>query len=429
VFGDWHRDLVACDALNAGRSADCHALPLNTGRWATKVLQMGIRGKTTAVAAIALVAIVTLSCYARADAAPMFAAGVQVGTIQNSSIQEASGIAASRRNTNVLWAHNDSGDTARVFAMTAAGTNLGTYSLSGASAIDWEDIAIGPGPTAGSQYLYLGDIGDNNAVRASISVYRVAEPAVSATQSPVTTSLTGVERLRFTYPDGPRDAESLFADPLTRDIYILTKRENPHRLYRAAYPQATSGTTVLEFVEDYADPNWLTAADISPDGDEIITRAVGSTSGRLFLRPPGTTIAAALNSTPITIPLRSEPQGEAIGFDPSGWGYYTISEGASQPIYYFNRVAEPGDFNKDGVVDAADYVALRKNGFAQTTYNTWQTNFDGRSSSGGGSLFSSDGTLQPAVPEPAGVILLLIASATIASRRVRSGLSLRATSK
>ena len=52
------------------------------------------------------------------------------------------------------------------------------YALDGATAIDWEDIAIGPGPQAETPYLYVGDIGDNAERRPNIVVYRVAEPKV-----------------------------------------------------------------------------------------------------------------------------------------------------------------------------------------------------------------------------------------------------------
>ena len=124
------------------------------------------------IAGILLVAVLSLTVgSSRSLAALSFAPGISTGTVQNSSINEASGIAASRANANVLWTHNDSGDSARVFAMTSAGTNLGTYSISGASAADWEDIAIGPGPLAGQQYLYIADIGDNGAsAQASRSI-------------------------------------------------------------------------------------------------------------------------------------------------------------------------------------------------------------------------------------------------------------------
>jgi hypothetical protein len=351
-------------------------------------------------------------------AVPSFSSGVQTGNIQNAAVNEASGIAASRLNANVLWVHDDSGNPAQVFPMTAAGTNLGTYNISGASNVDWEDIATGPGPAAGTQYLYIGDIGDNFAARANISVYRVPEPLVSDTQSPMTVSLTGAAKLTFAYPDGPRDAESMFVDPLTRDIYFISKRENPHHLYRAAYPQSTSGTTTLELMTTFNDPNWLTAADINPNGHEIIARAVGSNSGRLYLRPPGGSITDAFAAAPITIPLRAETQGEAIGFDRQGWGYYTTSEGAGAPIYYFNRLAPAGDFNHDGAVNTADYVVWRKGlGTIYTAedFNVWKNNFG--ATAGGGA--STDFEPSTAAPEPASWVLLSACAAILLARRLR----------
>jgi hypothetical protein len=225
--------------------------------------------KTTAF----FLALLPLLMSGRALAVPNFSAGFQTGNITNGSVTEASGIAASRFNPNVLWTHDDSGSSAQVYAMTTAGANLGTFNVSGAGATDWEDIAVGPGPVDGTQYLFIGDIGDNGGSRSSIAVYRVPEPIVSDTQTPATASLSGAVRMNFVYPDGARDAESLFIDPLTRDIYIISKRDSPNRVYRAAYPQATSGTTTLEFVTLFDDFGSPTAADISPDGDEILVRS------------------------------------------------------------------------------------------------------------------------------------------------------------
>jgi hypothetical protein len=106
------------------------------------------------------------------------------GQVGSKALTETSGVAASRDNPGVLWAHNDSGDTARVFAMTTSGQHLGWFTLGGAAAIDWEDMPIGPGPQAGRSYLYLADIGDNNHARPSIVVYRVPEPSVNVQQPP-----------------------------------------------------------------------------------------------------------------------------------------------------------------------------------------------------------------------------------------------------
>jgi autotransporter-associated beta strand protein len=272
-------------------------------------------------------------------AGPSFSAGVQTGIDRVVSLKEASGIVASRMNPNVLWSHNDSGNAAQIFSMTPAGASLGTYTISGARNIDWEDIAMGPGPIAGQQYLYIGDIGDNSAKRKNISIYRLPEPMVSDTQAPVSTSVSGAVKLTFAYPGGPRNAESMFVDPLTNDIYIITKSTTSQQLYRAAYPQSTNGTNTLELMATFKGPNLPTAADISPDGNEIIVRSKDAASGRMYVRKAGGTITSAFKSAPIIIPLHLETQGEAIAFDPTGRGYYTTSEGGNQPIYYFDRLA------------------------------------------------------------------------------------------
>ncbi len=265
--------------------------------------------------------------------------------------------------------------------------------------------------------MYIGDIGDNLAIRSSISVYRVTEPVVSDSQSPVTTSISGAAKFTFVYPDGARDAESMFVDPLTKDIYIISKRENPKHLYRAAYPQSTSGTTTLQLMTTFlTDSTWLTAADINPGGSEIIVRSTGDTSGRFYVRPSGGSITDAFGTTPITIPLHSEPQGEAIGFDSNGWGYYTTSEGLNQPIYYFDRLPH-GDFNHNGTVEAADYAVWRKglgSVYQAGEYTTWRANY-GKSAPGAGA-----GSLVVAVPEPGAWTLAVMGIATIFLRMPRS---------
>jgi len=283
-----------------------------------------------------------------------FSSGVTTGTIGNVAITEASSVVASRVNTNVLWTEEDSGNPAQIYAMTPAGTNLGTYTIAGASNTDWEDMAAGPGPIAGTQYLYIGDIGDNNSARAKIEVYRVVEPVVSDTQSTVTTSISGAAKFTFGYPDGAHDAESLFVDPLTKDIYIITKRDvGVKYVFEAPYPQSTSSTTTLTLAYTLNNNTALTAADISPDGSEIIIRSYATNSGLLYKRPAGGTIADAFATTPIAIPLVTENQGEGIGFDPQGRGYYTTSEGTSQPIHYFDLLPPPATavyWDNDSVV-------------------------------------------------------------------------------
>jgi len=292
-----------------------------------------------------LIAGLACAMASRSDAdCPQFEPGEQVGTVQHNSINEASGIVASRRNRDVLWVHNDSGDSARVFAMKTDGTHLGIYTITGAGAVDWEDIAIGPGPVAGQDYLYVGDIGDNNAVRArGVQVYRVPEPAVDADQDSVNVALTGAVGITLRYPDGARDAETLMVDPANGDIYIVSKREAKSRVYRAACPQ-TSGMT-MQFVTELP---WAqaTGGDISSLGTEIIIR--GYVNASLWLIPDEGAVADAFDEAPCSVPVAGEPQGEAVSFDASGLGYFTVSEGAHQPIYRFSRIVDAPEPKRSG---------------------------------------------------------------------------------
>jgi hypothetical protein len=99
------------------------------------------------------------------DAAP-FGGPVSAGVVQHAPLQEASGLVASRTHPGVLWSHNDSGDGPRLFALTTSVGDLGVFTLDGAEARDWEDLAIGLGPEPGLDYLYAGNIGDNESQRA-----------------------------------------------------------------------------------------------------------------------------------------------------------------------------------------------------------------------------------------------------------------------
>src|SRR5512146_2363423 len=106
-----------------------------------------------------------------ASACPACAAPEATGALSDPALNEISGVVASIAHPGVLWAHNDSGDVPRFFAVDGAGNRLATISVAGAQAVDWEDIARGPCP-AGT-CLYLADIGDNKAQRSSYTIYRV----------------------------------------------------------------------------------------------------------------------------------------------------------------------------------------------------------------------------------------------------------------
>ena len=261
------------------------------------------------------------------------------GLVESDAINEASGLAASWLNPGVLWTHNDSGDSTRVFAIGTDGKNLGEFFLEGVSARDWEDIAVGPGPKDGTSYIYVAEIGDNSAQYDTKRVYRVPEPSVDLEASPSKHLLSKVETITLQYPDGPRDAEALMVDPLTRDIYIVSKREESVRIYRAAYPQLTTEPIRLEHVGTLEGITFITAGDISRDGMGILLKDYQ----KVFYwgRVQGKPLWEAFKVDTATLPYILEPQGEAIAWSADGSGYYTVSEepqGIPAHLYFYPRL-------------------------------------------------------------------------------------------
>ena len=263
-----------------------------------------------------------------------------MGHLNNPAIDEASGIAVSRQNSNYIWTHNDSGDMNRIFLLRKDGTWIGTFRLFEAGNRDWEDMAIGPGPSEGN-YLYIAEIGDNHAQYPIKYIYRLPEPDINLADSTLQwVDVTDVNRIPFVYPDGiMMDAETLLVDPWTKDIYIITKREFPVTVYKLPYPQSTVDTTVavrygtLPFTT-------ATAGDISADGKGILVK----TYDKVFLwtRTEGETIGDAFMRQPLRVAYTPEMQGEAIAFPQDGSGYYTLSEslGGVTPVVYFYKRKE-----------------------------------------------------------------------------------------
>lgn len=270
---------------------------------------------------------------------PSFAPAAALGPVTSDKIVEASGIAASRKNRGIFWVHNDSGDSPRVFALNRDGRLLATYTLKGASARDWEDIALGPGPTPGQDYLWVGDIG--SAGSPPLTVYRFVEPAVRADQTPVEKTIRDFTRIDLIYPDkAEHDAETLWVDPKTGDIYILTKSSGKSLLFKKRAPHSNGKKAILELAAtlDFSTlpgDGLATGGDITAKGDFIVVRTYSHAF--VWAVPAKGPITTAFASPPCRrLFLKNEPQGEAIAFTPEG-DLVTFSETRDQPIYFYER--------------------------------------------------------------------------------------------
>ncbi|GAB2565753.1 hypothetical protein [Spirosoma areae] len=265
----------------------------------------------------------------------------QLGTVRDASLDEISGVVQSRTNPGYLWVHEDSGNPNKIYLLDEQGFTKATFTLpANAPNRDWEDITIGRGPQAFAWYIYLADTGDNGSVNSKIYIYRFIEPSIAGKPLPYNKTLSDseVNKLDFRYADGPRNAETLMIDPLTRDLFIITKETTKGGVYKAAYPQSNSGTTTLTR-SGTVNISTATGGDISANGSEILIKnyttvyywkksSVFQTTSQLLATSPG------------TLPYIEEPGGEAIACKTDGSGYYTISEvkqNIPAAIYFYQR--------------------------------------------------------------------------------------------
>lgn len=257
-------------------------------------------------------------------------------------ISESSGL-ASASTPGIVFTHNDSGDAARFFAVGDDGRTRTTYGLPDVQARDWEDMARGP-DEQGRSSLWLGDIGDNNALRdQGILVHRVAEPEPTDREQ-VTTEAPTSFRLR--YPDGPGDAEGLMVHPTTGRLYVVSKPlAGPARVYAAPQPLDPAGPNLLEQVASVSfsatgTPGGpgigsfaqllVTAADIAPDGSRVALR----TYTDLYEWPlEGDDVGAALAGEPLVTPLPESRQGEGLTYTADSAAVIVSSEGEGTPVH------------------------------------------------------------------------------------------------
>lgn len=262
------------------------------------------------------------------------------GTVASKRVREASGLVASRSQPGVLWVHNDSGDVARLYAVGADGSDLGAFLLHGASNVDWEDLAIGPGPEPGRDYLYAGDIGDNYLARPSITVYRVLEPEI--VEGVKTAQVKGAESFELRYPDGPHNAETLLVDPRSGDLYIVTKEDvGPSLMFRAAAPLDPSAPIVLSAIArvGLAGRSFLGTAITGGDLSDGALLLRGHALANWWSRAPGQSVVDALRGPACPVPLAfpNELQGESVGLGPGDRSYHTIGEGYGVGVWRFDR--------------------------------------------------------------------------------------------
>lgn len=271
-----------------------------------------------------------------------------MGVIEAEKLKEASGLQASRSNDGHFFSHNDDGKS-EIFMLNETGGDLGKMEIEPAKNKDWEDITSVP--VGDDRWLVAGDIGDNGKKRKHITLYFAAEPQPGK-KARYSGRLDLEHRLKLTYPDGPRDCESMSYDPVGDQILLLTKRDKPARLYsidlQTALDEDEAELEFLGTISPLRPPTigdrakWggkvgsisqPTGLDISPDGNEAVV--ITYRSLYRFHRQEGEDWLTAMQRKPEEVVGPPAKQNEAVAYSTDGKSIFVVTEKHPAPVYRF----------------------------------------------------------------------------------------------
>lgn len=284
-----------------------------------------------------------------------FGDAVRTGTLESVEIDEASGLAASRRRSDMLWIHNDSGGRPRLHAVGLDGRDRGAVDVHGASNLDWEDLSSFQ--MNGVPYLLVADVGDNNAERPSVTLYIVEEPSLRGERFADGTAVQVAWSLEVRFDDGPIDCEGVAVDPSGPRILFVSKRTVPLRLYEVplhipAAPARTSLTatrigeiasiprpTAIDLEEDPEFGQFrsqATALDVRSDGRALLLFTYAN--AYRFERMAGERWRTTVSRRPQVIPMPFMVQAEAGAFSRDHESLFVTSEQRPSPLFRLDRV-------------------------------------------------------------------------------------------
>ena len=234
--------------------------------------------------------------------------------LSGSSVDESSGLAASRRHRGVLWTHNDSkspSDNRIVGIDVRRGcSRVATISVRGAENRDWEDIAIRRGR------IWIGNIGGAGGARY---VARVDEPRTLGRHTRKATVY------RIAYAGGREfNAEALMVRPSDARVFIATK-EAPGVSGLWMSPATLRVGRTNTFSKVASTPGNIGSGDWAPGGRYYLLASTNDPA-RVYVYRARTHRLVGTWAKPHA--------GESIAWKPGGLGFYFGHEGSSSDIYF-----------------------------------------------------------------------------------------------
>ena len=273
-----------------------------------------------------------------------------VGLITHGELDELSGLEAAQGDSELFWAHNDSGDRARLFLIDRGGAVQGEVELEGTRVKDAEDMSAGPCSPAqlDRRCLFLADTGDNRHVRRTVAIYSYLEPDLSA--GPIPESLAPYRVIHLEHPSGrPHDVEAILSHPKQGSLWLVEKsRSGPSRVLRVPDEALLDDATSPEEPASLEVVASLNLEHDSPSG-RLITAATFDQSGRCMILRTYLEVLTycldeaerswerALKRSPDRLVAPDMLQGEAVAIDAHDGSLWLASEGVFSPLVRISR--------------------------------------------------------------------------------------------
>jgi hypothetical protein len=230
-------------------------------------------------------------------------------TLQDPAITESSGLVETRDPHRVVTI-NDSGDGPYVYVIDPrTGRTVGRTTYDG-DAVDVEAVTRGR-----NREIWVGDIGDNGAVRAGVRIYRLPRLTDGDREVPSTA-------YDLAYRGGARDAEALLVHPRTGRVYVVSKSLFGGQVFEAPARLRDDRPNLLRPVG--RTPGIITDGAFFPDGRHAVLRDYS----RAFLFDTTELPWRRIDS----VELPNQPQGEGIDVRAGGRSLLVSTEGANEPV-------------------------------------------------------------------------------------------------
>jgi hypothetical protein len=166
-----------------------------------------------------------------------------------------------------LWTHNDSDRKPEIYKFdTITGHILQTVKINNAVNIDWEDIA------QDSNYIYIGDFGNNNGYRTDLKIYKILKKDItkgkniSVNASVINFSFSDQTDFIPNHCNNNFDCEAFFF--FQDSLYLFSKNwiDKKTKLYVLPCMQ---GNYIATLIDSFDVNGLITGADINIITNEI----------------------------------------------------------------------------------------------------------------------------------------------------------------